>query len=86
MGSQNKKRLGVGRRVGSGIKVEEEQLEDLVGVAEAQEMREMSDALDSIIDNVTNHMRELREAGIRNPDPDDSVPDDEDTLRPGWDD
>lgn len=84
MGFQNKKRLGVGRRVGPSLKVEDEKLEDLVGIADAQEIREMSDAMDSIVAKVTSHMRELREAGIRNPDPDDSLPDDEDMLRPDW--
>jgi len=38
-----------------------------------------------MVSGVGERMQEKLKAGLRDPDPDDSLPDDEDTLRPGWD-
>lgn len=88
MSVENKKRrFGVGRRNNNTKQFEEPEqtMEELFGTEDAQRLREMNDALDNIIGSVCEQMRKNREAGIRSPDPDDSLPDDEDQLRPGWD-
>ncbi len=92
MSIENKrKRYGVGTRRGKSDNSDirpatiENMTEVFGSVEVAKEMKAMMEATDQIVDSVTSHMRALREAGIRSPDPDDSVPDDEDTLRSGWD-
>ena len=85
-----KRRYGVGTRKGKSTDEARpatiENMAEVFGSVEvAEEMKEMSDAMDQIVEGVTAKLRADREAGLRSPDPDDSMEDDEDQLRPGWD-
>jgi hypothetical protein len=53
-------------------------------VKAATEMRALFESNAEVISKVGESMREKLAAGLRDPDPDDSLPDDEDTLRPDW--
>ncbi|PPI78725.1 hypothetical protein DXI23_18835 [Marinobacter flavimaris] len=85
-----KRRLGVGIRTGKSMEPHRpatiENMAEVFGSVEAaRQMKALFDANAEMVSGVGERMQEKLKAGLRDPDPDDSLPDDEDTLRPGWD-
>lgn len=84
-----KRRLGVGTRTGANMEPHKpatiENMAEVFGSVEAaRQMQALFNANAEMVSGVGESMREKLEAGLRDPDPDDSMPDDEDTLRPAW--